>query len=76
MGQWRARLEHSRAVRNAIALCNNISLDQFKDPEGGIVELQPEQRTKFDGKVFFEYLESQGHNYSTFFECKCRGNYV
>lgn len=68
---WQFHREHARIVRNGIALCNDVPLESLKDPEGGLVELKAEQKTKFNGKIFFKYLEDNGHDYASFHECKC-----
>ena len=71
MDRWKARLEHSRAVRNGIAICNDIPLSSLNDPPGGLIELLPEQKTRFDGETFFWYLEDKGHDNANFADCRC-----
>lgn len=40
MNDWKTRLAHAKALRDAIALCNGVDLNTLKDPPDGLVPLK------------------------------------
>ena len=68
---WEVRLAHAKAVRNAIALCNDVPLNSIIDPPGGMTELVPAQKMKFNGTKVKSYLTNNGHDFSSLDKCKC-----
>lgn len=67
--EWELRLEHERAIRDALVACGNTPPDR-PDPEGGLI---PIDGRKFNGAIYWPFLEARGHNNGDFGLCKCRG---
>ena len=67
---WQKHMEHSRASRNALAICNGVSPDSFKDTDGSIQTYNPKAYI-FDGKIYWAYMSERGHDSAEFQQCKC-----
>lgn len=70
--EWKKRLEHQRAIRDAYVAMGNPAPDR-PDPEGGLI-MVPFRR--FNGKVFRAFLAKRGHDNSEFEACACRTRYM
>lgn len=69
--EWRIHMAHEKALRNALALCNDKNLETFtKDTEGGL-ELYAPMPYKYVGKTYWKYMEDHGHTRTQYSECLC-----
>lgn len=71
MQDWEKQLAHAKAIRNATAICNDVSLASIQDPQGGLKLLKPHQQLKFNGKMFWDYMNDHGHDSADINRCKC-----
>lgn len=70
MQDWQKRMLHMKAVRNALALCNGKDPTSFKDTEGTLEVYNP-MPFRWNGKVFWKHMETEGHTSSSYHACKC-----
>lgn len=73
MELWEKRLNHARAVSDAIYLINGEKLPQH--PDGGVCYPPERMFHHYKGRLFFDALENQGHDRACFEDCVCSRGY-
>lgn len=68
MEPWERHLKHEKDCRDALIACGNPAPIE-PDPEGGMIRVICQ---RFDGKIFWNHLESTGHNSAEFNQCRCK----
>jgi diphthamide synthase subunit DPH2 len=67
MIDFKARLAHERACRDAFVKCGNKPPDK-PDPEDKVIYVPV---VKFDGRIYDAHLKETGHNHINFKICMC-----
>lgn len=69
--EWKVRMAHEKATRDALALCNDKDPESFtKDTEGSL-EMYCPMPYKFVGNVYWKHMAQHGHTSGQYSKCSC-----